>query len=121
MRMILKEGRQRKNLTLTCSAGSVRMPSSKGFFPHLSRCLQTAPEDQLHGVFPMCLCAVHFVPHSLIECVVVGEIQAVIYLNAVFDTREIPNKQGLSSVLLRRKPSSFMPVFSFSATLPVEI
>lgn len=33
MRMILKEGRQRKNLTLTCSAGSVRMPSSKGFFP----------------------------------------------------------------------------------------
>ena len=45
----------------------------------------------------------------------------VFYVNAVFDTREIPNKQGLSAVLLRRKPSFFMSVFSFSATLPVQI
>ena len=42
----------------------------------------------------------------------------VIFVNAVFDTREIPNKQGLSAVLLRRKPSFFVSVFSFSATLP---
>lgn len=46
---------------------------------------------------------------------------AVIYVNAVFDTRENLNKQGPSAVLLRRKPSFFMPVFSFSATLPVKI
>ena len=46
---------------------------------------------------------------------------AVVYVNAVFDTREIPNKQGLSAVLLRRKPSFFMPVFSFSATLPARM
>lgn len=94
------------------------MPSSKGFFPHLSRCLQTAPEDQLHGVFPMCR---PFCSTQSHRGVVVGGIQAVIYVNAVLETREIPNKQGLSAVLLRRKPSSFMPVFSFSATLPVEI
>ena len=50
-----------------------------------------------------------------------GSGDALVYVNAVFDTRGNPNKQGLSAVLLRRKPSFFMPVFSFSATLPVKI
>ena len=51
----------------------------------------------------------------------VGAGNAVVYVNAVFDTRKIPNKQGLSAVSLRRKPSFFMLVFCFSATLPTRV
>ena len=35
------------------------------------------------------------------------QLLRIIYANAVFDTREIPNKQGLSAVLLRRRPSFY--------------
>ena len=45
----------------------------------------------------------------------------IVYVNAVFDTMGNPNKQGLSAVLLRRKPSFFMSIFSFSVTLPARI
>jgi len=51
----------------------------------------------------------------------VGTGYAIVYVNAVFDTRKIPNKQGLSAVSLRRKPSFFMLVFCFSATLPTRV
>ena len=51
----------------------------------------------------------------------VGHGTALIYVNAVFDTRKIPNKQGLSAVSLRRKPSFFMLVFCFSATLSTRV
>ena len=44
----------------------------------------------------------------------------IIYVNAVFDTREIPNKQGLSAVLLRRKPSFLCP-FSVGCRFPCVI
>ena len=58
------------------------------------------------------------IPRRTIE---ISAAPPIVYVNAVFDTREIPNKQGLSAVLLRRKPSLFMSVFCFSATLPVRI
>ena len=58
---------------------------------------------------------------KLVTLFCIRTCDSVIYVNAVFDTRKIPNKQGLSAVLLRRKPSFFMSVFSFSTTLPARM
>jgi len=63
------------------------------------------------------------VRHKALPCgtVKVAAGPPIVYVNAVFDTRKIPNKQGLSAVSLRRKPSFFMLVFCFSATLPTRV
>ena len=45
---------------------------------------------------------------------------AIIYVNTVFDTRKIPNKQGLSAVSLRRKPSFLCPFSVFQRLCPRE-
>ena len=61
-----------------------------------------------------------FVNHAveLVTLFGVGTGNAVIYVNAIFDTREIPNKQGLSAVLLRRKPSFLCPFSVFQRLCP---
>lgn len=63
------------------------------------------------------------VTHKSFECISVlqgSSRNTFIYVNAVFDTRENLNKQGLSAVLLRRKPSFFYARFQLFSNLARE-
>lgn len=68
--------------------------------------------------FPLSAEPNHF--HKLGTLLRLSSGDAFIYVNGVFNTRETPNKQGLSAVLLRRKPS-FLCLFSvFQRLCPLE-